>query len=463
MFEESIYTAVVDLMKVRPHDENYNRHSPEQVEKLRQSLKTFGYVRRGVMQDVGNGRFVWVAGHGVGEAALAEGFTELEVTIIPQDWTAAKVLAYLVADNELAKQAEVDDGRLAALLTQVRKYEPEMVSATGLDDKAVQDIIDRAMLAEQGQGDAPAQVDKASELQERWGTALGQVWRLPSRDGRGEHRIVCGDCMNTAVSGRVLSNDDTFFLLADTPYGKLKIFNNDGAVGYAGSNLVQVKHYGVYEGHADFDLSLFLELIDWDKAIIWGGNNFTDFLPITQSWLVWDKRAGERTLFYAECEMAWSNLGMTARMFNFTWQGMIRQGEKIERVHPTQKPVELYDWCLGFVDESFSIIFDPTLGSGGSLVACENNGRYLRGIEIMPKYVAVCLQRYEDAFGITAELMDRGIGEPHTAVSSELTIAADIANNGDSPDGNDDGVISSDLTMGAPIANNGEAAAGGLL
>lgn len=147
-----IYTAVVDINRISAHDMNYNMHPPEHVARLRKSLKTFGYVRRGVVQDNGDNSYTWVAGHGIGEAAMAEGFTELEVTVIPQDWSAAKVLAYLAADNELAKQAVVDDGRLAAILTQVQEQEPEMIPAIGLGDEAIQEIINRANLGEDGIG-----------------------------------------------------------------------------------------------------------------------------------------------------------------------------------------------------------------------------------------------------------------------------------------------------------------------
>ena len=171
--------------------------------------------------------------------------------------------------------------------------------------------------------------------------------------------------------------------------------------------MAKVKHYGAYEGEGEFDLAPLLAVLAgmYDKAIIWGGNYFTDLLSPTGSWLVWDKRAGGRNLFYADCELAWSNLGITAKVFDYTWQGMIRQGDEQERYHPTQKPVELYMWCLGLADKVV-IVLDPTLGSGSSLIACERLNRRCRGVEISAGYVAVTLQRWADLTGRQPVLLD---------------------------------------------------------
>ena len=260
-----------------------------------------------------------------------------------------------------------------------------------------------AMLAEDEQpaGEDPgAQTDKAAELQVKWQVESGQLWAL------GEHRLICGDCTDRTVVERVMGGEKADLLLSDPPYGKLKIFNSSGAVGNAGDNLAKVRHYGAYEGAHGFDIKPMLAALDgcYSKAIIWGGNYFTDILPVTASWLIWDKRAGAQ-LFYADCELAWSDLGITAKVFTFTWQGMIRAGDKIERYHPTQKPVELYEWCLGLADKAV-IVLDPTLGSASSLIACEKLGRRARCIEISPPYCAVTLERWSTMTGQTPVLLN---------------------------------------------------------
>ena len=127
-----------------------------------------------------------------------------------------------------------------------------------------------------------------------------------------------------------------------------------------------------------------------NKAIIWGGNYYE--LPPTPSWLVWDKVNGEND--FADCELAWSDLGCACRMFKFMWHGMLREGESrgIPRVHPTQKPVELMLWCISKAKNPQSVI-DPFLGSGTTLVACKKLGIRGVGIEKEEKYCEIAVKR----------------------------------------------------------------------
>jgi site-specific DNA-methyltransferase (adenine-specific)/modification methylase len=146
---------------------------------------------------------------------------------------------------------------------------------------------------------------------------------------------------------------------------------------------------------------------EW-TAIIWGGNYFA--LPPSPGWLVWDKLNSGN---FADCELAWTNLKMAVRKFSHRWNGMIRDGNDGARVHPTQKPTELMQWCLGFIDnpveevydpisigqtverEYPATILDPFMGSGTTGVACIRTGRRFIGIELEPKYCAIAVQRME--------------------------------------------------------------------
>lgn len=109
----------VPVAACSPHPQNYNQHDEGQVADLRLSLRKFGQVRSVVVQDDGAGGFLLVAGHGVQKAAQAEGLAELRADVIPADWTPARVLAYLAADNELARPGQPDEAQLAALVQQV--------------------------------------------------------------------------------------------------------------------------------------------------------------------------------------------------------------------------------------------------------------------------------------------------------------------------------------------------------
>ncbi len=124
------------------------------------------------------------------------------------------------------------------------------------------------------------------------------------------------------------------------------------------------------------------------KKIIWGGNYFD--LPATRAPLVWDKNNSGRD--FADFEMAWSNLDMVAR--RIVYRPMNMDGGK---VHPTQKPVAVMEWCLGFMPDARTIL-DPFMGSGTTGVACARLGRRFIGIEIDRRYFDIACRRIEEAY-----------------------------------------------------------------
>ena len=93
-----------------------------------------------------------------------------------------------------------------------------------------------------------------------------------------------------------------------------------------------------------------------------------------------------------EAELAWSNVIGTTRLFRSLWSGLLRSAEKGEFYHPTQKPVALMEWCLGFLDENDTVL-DPFCGSGTTLLAAKNLGRLAIGIEIEPRYCEIAVKR----------------------------------------------------------------------
>lgn len=120
--------------------------------------------------------------------------------------------------------------------------------------------------------------------------------------------------------------------------------------------------------------------------IIWGGNYFTDYLPPTMQWLIWDK--GQRDFSLADCEMAWSSQHKASRIFNYARGAAVQDGKQ----HPTQKPLALMKWCLGFYKDAHTII-DPFMGSGTTLRACKDLGRKCIGIELEEKYIEIAAKR----------------------------------------------------------------------
>lgn len=126
------------------------------------------------------------------------------------------------------------------------------------------------------------------------------------------------------------------------------------------------------------------------KNIIWGGNYF--HVSPSRGWLVWDKKNGRNN--FADCELAWTNLKMSVRKFTFLWNGMIRAGEarNKKRVHPTQKPLELMSWCLGFAPDAKTIL-DPFAGSETTGRAAKDLGRKCTLIEMDKKYCEIAANR----------------------------------------------------------------------
>jgi len=131
------------------------------------------------------------------------------------------------------------------------------------------------------------------------------------------------------------------------------------------------------------------------NQIVWGGNYFANDLPISQGWIVWDKY---NTGKFADCEMAWTSFNRAARMFRYTWNGMIQENmkNKEQRIHPTQKPVALYEWILNNYASEGDVILDTHVGSGSSLIACHNTNHNYIGFEIDEVYYKNAASRIEE-------------------------------------------------------------------
>ena len=125
------------------------------------------------------------------------------------------------------------------------------------------------------------------------------------------------------------------------------------------------------------------------QQIIWGGNYFTDYLPPTMQWLVWDK--GQRGFSLADGEFAWSSQQAAARIFNYSRAEALKDGKQ----HPTQKPVALMLWCID--KTKGNVVLDPFMGSGTTGVAAIQMGRKFIGIEREPKYFDIACKRIEQA------------------------------------------------------------------
>jgi hypothetical protein len=183
-------------------------------------------------------------------------------------------------------------------------------------------------------------------------------------------------------------------VVTDPPYGiglEVKTRSTKSNDVYAGG-AYHTEFNKVAGDESEFDPA---PLLEW-PCILWGANNYAAKLPASNGWLCWYKGGGISGFKMSECELAWSNVVKSTRHIDHMWHGFKRASEVGDRVlHPTQKPVEVMRWCLGFV--SGSTILDPFMGSGTTGVAAVKLGRKFIGIEIDEKYFDIACRRIQAA------------------------------------------------------------------
>jgi len=204
----------------------------------------------------------------------------------------------------------------------------------------------------------------------------------------GDCTLYLGDCMEILPT---LGKVDA--CLTDPPYG---IFKNTGGDGKMfGKDTI----YSIDDSAAEWDSrppsKLLLRLMDFREYVIWGGNYFADVLGASKGVLIWDKKTGNNS--YADCELAWTNVTGTTRILHHQWCGAFKDSERGERaLHPTQKPIAVMRWAMGFCKSD--TIADPFMGSGTTGVACAKMGRKFIGIEREPKYFDIACERIRKAY-----------------------------------------------------------------
>jgi DNA modification methylase len=157
-------------------------------------------------------------------------------------------------------------------------------------------------------------------------------------------------------------------------------------------------------------------LLQW-PCILWGSNYYAQSLPVGR-WLIWDKTFGGGAGDFSDAEMAWCSGGGATRTFRHLLMGVQRKSQVgEERQHPTEKPIALMEWCLGFFPNAATIL-DPYMGSGTTGVACVRVGRKYIGIEIDPKHFDTACKRIEAA----TKQPDLFIAEPDHPQSQQLSL-----------------------------------------
>ncbi|MBK9276525.1 MAG: DNA modification methylase [Flavobacteriales bacterium] len=404
------YIKTADLTE---HPGNWREHPAAQAEALKGVLNEVGIAGAllAYRSQRQGGALVVIDGHLRKDAA-------------PQTWPVLVLdvddaeADYLLATHDpLAAMATADAGALDALLSSVQSGEA-----------AVQQML--AELAE-GAGlyppqedpqDAEPKIDRAEDLRVKWGVETGQIWRLSSRTAGREHRLICGDCTDGDVVERVMGGKMAGMVFTDPPFatfasstGKLEI-TDFGMIRPFYEKLLDATLPCVERGRAlficcdwrSYPMLFGLGKIDPKNLIVWvhGAMRMgANFRP-QHEFILYALNTGFNARFASRIKdyELWK---IEDRSIGDVWD--IPQAEAspgANRIHISQKPVRLPEFAIIHCSREGEIVGDWFSGSGTVLIAAENTGRVCRGVEISPGYVAVALQRYSDAFGITPELID---------------------------------------------------------
>lgn len=216
---------------------------------------------------------------------------------------------------------------------------------------------------------------------------------LPEQRGIELNRIYNEDCLETM---KRIPDNFVDLVLTDPPYGigvDKSMAKDSGTK--RGKSAAQRSHYksngwdNTIPSHEVFN-----EIFRVSKhQVIFGGNYFSDYLPASPSWIVWDKDNGNNG--YADCELIWTSHKSAIRLKRYKWHGMLQEDmkNKEKRYHPTQKPVPLMRWILSRYAKEGDLVYDPFIGSGTTARACVDLRFNYIGSEISKEYCDITEER----------------------------------------------------------------------
>ena len=414
---EMITTEPRDIAALTPHPRNYRRHPEHQLAILRESLRVHGQQKPVVITPDGT----ILAGHGLVEAARAEGWTEIACHVYDGSYPEA----FLAIDNRSGDLAEDDEEALSQLLRDLDAQ--DQLSAAGWESDDLNDLLLRLDAQEkQGQEETFDAEGAMAEAQQQEGSTRvrpGEIWQL------GRHRLLCGDATDPANWTRLMQDQTAHAIITDPPY----------AINYLGGRAAQEKRISARRRGADGEggdaywddltddeyrtlltgsLSLAHQHSD-DKAplYLWfASSHLRDVLDCLREcgWqernlLVWVKNNGAGALFaqykhwYEPCFYAFKK-GRAPRWHGPTNERTVWEHDKptVNDLHPTMKPVALIERSIENATELGQLVVDPFLGSGTAIIASERTGRRCFGFDLDARYCDVIIARWEQFTGETA-------------------------------------------------------------
>jgi DNA modification methylase len=340
---------------------------------------------------------------------------ETEVPILVLDLTPAEQDLMLATFDPIGSMATTDDDLLKDLLDSIDSDNKD-INDLIVDIAQDNDVIVGISSGEQSKDPVP-RVDKAAELQDTWKTESGQVWEIGSESCNGSHRIICGDCRVDADVDLLMAGKKAGMTFTDPPYNVNygSDTNHPSWNNTPGRTIENDKMSS--KDFAEFIRQSFQSVKRVCDGVIYsfgaqgadGRIMFTvlDNMFHNSGTIIWVKDRmvlgrGKYHTKYEPCWFGWNKSGSTFtsdRTLTNVWEC---KRPSVSEMHPTIKPVELIEMGIRHNPKAKSVL-DPFIGSGSTMVACENNSRICYGMEIDPKYVAVTLQRMAD-MGLTPVL-----------------------------------------------------------
>lgn len=379
---------LVDINKLIPYVNNARTHSPEQIMKLRSSLREFGFVNPVLIDREYN----VLAGHGRIAAAKEEGIKEVPCVFV-EHLSEAQKKAYILADNRMSLDAGWDDELLKVEMASLQEMGFD-VGMTGFNESELADLFETDTEGEEDNFDVDAELEKPCF------SKTGDVWHI------GRHTVICGDSTDPETYKRLLGDTKVNLVCTDAPYfvnlqnksGRIANDNLDDKAAYeflmkAFTNFknAMAKDASIYEFYATMKTRVFYDAFEdagfkVGAGLIWKKPRVpfmrTDW-KFNMEPIIWGWRKDGKHIWYGDQKQT--------AVFEFDG---IKDSEKEGFSHPSSKPVPLIVYLIKQCTQTNGLVLDGFLGSATTLIACEQIDRTCYGIELEPKFVDVAVVRY---------------------------------------------------------------------
>lgn len=379
---------LISTEKLIPYVNNARTHSAGQINKLRSSLREFGFINPVIIDR----DFNVIAGHGRIEAAKAEGIPEVPC-VFADYLTEAQKKAYILADNRMAMDAGWDE-ELLRVEIEALQAESFDVGLTGFDESEIADLFETDSEVKDDDFDVDGELEKPPITRD------GDIWVL------GKHRVICGDSTKAGTYERLLGGAKVNLVCTDPPYlvnlestsGKIKNddLNDDDGYKFLKSAFEQfhaamAKDASIYVFYATAKARVFHDAYEdagfkVGAGLVWKKDRLvltrTDWKYIHEP-IIWGWRKDGRHIWYGDQKQK--------TVFEFD---RIKSSREDGCGHPSSKPVPLIAYLVKQCTQTNGLVLDGFLGSASTLVACEQLDRICYGVELEPKFVDVAVRRY---------------------------------------------------------------------